>query len=86
MDILEKILNADAGIDIDLPLSWRYKTLRFDHELERGKMMYTWSLEYRHDAGYDYPMKNSNYVKYFKTIQGAKRNVIKHLGFLLESK
>lgn len=83
-EFLSFIENAQTDQKIDFPKSFSYKHVVFDTLLENGKLLYTWSSESKGSVINIYPMKNSNYVKYFKTLAGAKRNFIKQLSYLFK--
>ena len=70
---------------------WINTTIAFPHSFIKdvkfyyiGKYGCTWKAT-RKDSPIDiYPMKNSNYIKYFTTLKNAKRNFIRR--FLSEDK
>jgi len=82
--IKTQIMELEIDIKLPLPFSWPYEYLTIDKEIEQGEVMYTWSLKRREGGGHLYPSQNINYIKVFKTIKGAKRNVINHLSFLMK--
>ena len=73
MKIIEEA-NLEQEILLEENISYYYK-VRFTHD----SLGYSW-IAYAHQNNWRacFPMKNTNYVKFFKTISGAKRNFIKH--------
>lgn len=50
------------------------KSVKFSYDNGEG---YIWCAESSRSFWTYYPMKNSQYVKYFKTLKGAKRNFLR---------
>lgn len=77
------IMDLDVNVTLDLEkYGKRLKDVRFDSiNVGIHGLHYSWSatISYKNSGmvGYDYPMKNVNYIKTFATINGAKRNFIK---------
>jgi len=82
--IKAQIMELKIDEEMPLPHSWPYEYLTIDRDLEGKEYMYTWTLKRRGGGGSLYPSKNINYVKYFKTEKGAKRNVLNHLSWLMK--
>ncbi len=66
-----------------LPDACRYKWVKIEknpHHYTK-EIEYSWTMEYNYRVagctGYIFPMKDSNYVKKFKTESGARRNFYK---------
>lgn len=68
-------LNEWIGLE-----SMKYTLKRVQFKYDEGEG-YIWvgELSYKNSgrSGWIYPMKDANYVKYFKTINGMKRNFLK---------
>lgn len=76
-ELVAKIMSSEPGEKIDLTHYDRlYKEAIIDRESD-GE--FCWSLSYKDWPMNDYPMRSQNYVKTFKTINGARRNLIKRL-------
>ena len=56
------------------------KSVKFTQERQHGyetDNMYSWIAKSEQRVGCIFPMRNSEYVKFFKTLKGAKRNFIR---------
>jgi len=81
-EFTEKVM--DAKVDEIIPIShFPYKNLHFDFEKDTAKFSWVAEREHSCGAGYVFP-GNGNTVQTFKTLNGAKRNMIKHFGHLLD--
>ena len=71
---MREILEAELEKEILLPENSYYFKVRFTHD-SSGYSWVAYGGTERWRAYY--PMKDGNYVKFFKTLNGAKRNFIK---------
>jgi len=50
---------------------------------------FSWTADHNYNVsknvGYVMPLKSSNYIKVFKTVAGAKRNLIKYFSYLFNN-
>ena len=76
----EKVLNALVDEEISLCNS-EYEIVVFSGDLLDNLIMYTWRAKHnrqsRRSIDFTYPWQNSSEIKYFKTLNGAKRNFIR---------
>lgn len=87
----EKVIPAKLNETFDINPSFPYKFFRIDDDckgqVEDGKI-YSWSADGRYEvvghSRFVCPTISTNMVKTFKTINGAKRNLIKHFSYLWE--
>lgn len=86
-DLQEKLDNAKIGEKIVLE-GFRYSFVRFDlRDYGDGIDEYSWVSERTegYGRGYIFPSQsNPNLIKTFKTLNGAKRNFMRHVSFALE--
>jgi hypothetical protein len=72
------IENANIGHNIELE-SMGHILEHVSFDLDSGEYSWIAKISFKNtgNVGYEHPMKNSNYVKTFKTLAGAKRNFLK---------
>uniref|UniRef100_A0A6H2A5X9 Uncharacterized protein n=1 Tax=viral metagenome TaxID=1070528 RepID=A0A6H2A5X9_9ZZZZ len=56
-----------------------YSNVRFTENIENYTIMYSWSAGSKNSIMNVYPMRDSQNVKFFKTLNGAKRNFLRRL-------
>jgi len=76
----DMVMRAKVGEKIDLAeLKTFYSKVRFSENIENYTIMYCWMAESKNSIMNVYPMANSHDVKFFKTINGAKRNFLRRI-------
>lgn len=63
-------------MNAELNENYEFRGIMFIINSENGE--YCWSAKRSGRISWSYPMKNSQYVKKFKTLNGVKRSLIKH--------
>jgi hypothetical protein len=79
--------SLEPGIKYDFPEDFRYKWMKITFDMKEG---FSWAMERNYKVsgmgGYVYPLISSGqYVKFFKTIAGTKRNLIKRCEFCFKN-
>ncbi len=82
---LNEIVDAlEAGEKVELNIG-NYTSVKLDSDTNDGTTEYTWTLNSNKFPYYVFPSaSNPNFIKYFKTLDGAKRNLKKYLRYWLE--
>ena len=84
-EIERKILVAPSNTLIDLSeFDIPCKNVKFITDDEKGFTEYSWETDSTHGILSSFPMKDSNYVKFWKTLGGAKRNFLKHISMWIK--
>ena len=84
-ELINRIMEADINEDVDLSDIHPYwKTVRFDYSKSELRLNdgagYCWRAASKSSPYIGvYPMRNSQYVQIFKTLNGAKRNFIRRI-------
>lgn len=85
--LIDKINNLSVNTHLYLPDDFPYVYLVFildTNKFSGAKQEYSWKLQPKNRGGGVYPILSGNTIKFYKTLDGAKRNVIQHLDFLLK--
>lgn len=81
-EVLQKVNNAKVNELIDLTGYSHYTEVMFDQDSDNK---YCWTLKRNDWVGCIFPMKNTQYVKTFRTFNGAKRNLMKRIGLAVSN-